>query len=151
MERITIEESKEYFSKEEEFTDASIKYFTLTLKKDGWEDVTYFTSRKKTNRLQQGKGDQWVYIMSNPTYPNYLKIGYTKNSPEKRAKQLSSSTGVVLPFKLEWAFKCFNGENLEHEVHRKLSDVRVNNHREFFDISLNEAKDTIKELGISYI
>jgi hypothetical protein len=150
MKKITIEESKEYFQKDEDYTGAPLKYFTLTPNNEGGENVNYFTSRKKRNNLHRGNGDQWVYIMSNPMYPNCLKIGYTKNSPEQRAKQLSSATGIILPFEVEWAFQCFNGENLEHEVHNKLSDLRINHHREFFDITLNEAKDTIKELGKNY-
>ena len=151
MKRITIEESVKYFHKDEEFTGAPIKYFTLTPNSEGSEDVNYFTSKKKYQNLQKGKGDQWVYVMSNPTYHKIYKIGYTKNLPEERAKQLSSASGVVLPFKVEWAFQCFNGENLEHEVHRKLSDFRINNHREFFDVTLNKAKETIIELGENYI
>ena len=75
----------------------------------------------------------------------------TKNEPEVRAKQISASTGVALPYKVEWAFQCFNGEQLEHEVHRELESYRVNQHREFFDIPLNEAKEAIVKIGKNYI
>ena len=70
-------------------------------------------------------GDQWVYILSNPTLPGLLKIGYTKKLPEERAKQISSVTGVALPYKVEWAYKCFNGEMVEREVHHKLKAQRL--------------------------
>jgi len=80
-----------------------------------------------------------------------LKIGYTTQTPDERAKQISNATGVALPYKVEWAFKCFDGEQLEGEVHRKLREYRVNNQREFFQIDLEGAKKIIKLLGKNYI
>ena len=80
-----------------------------------------------------------------------LKIGYTRNNPEERAQQISSSTGVALPYKVEFAFHCFNGFDLEQQVHRKLRSYRVNNNREFFQMSLEEAKKTIEEFGERYL
>ena len=43
---------------------------------------------------------------------------------------------------------CFG---LEQEVHHKLDAYRVNNNREFFQISLDEAKKTVGELGKRYL
>jgi hypothetical protein len=80
-----------------------------------------------------------------------LKIGYTKHEPEIRAKQISTSTGVALPYKVEWAFQCFNGERLEREVHEELASYRVNQQREFFDIPLVEAQEAIEKLGKQYV
>jgi len=57
----------------------------------------------------------------------------------------------VLPYKVEWAFHCFNGEQLEQEVHKALDFYRVNSHREFFQISLDEAKRVVENLGSRYI
>ena len=46
MQRISIKESNQFFPAKD-VSDAS--YFTLSpsLKGDGWEDVNYFTNRKK--------------------------------------------------------------------------------------------------------
>ena len=80
------------------------------------------------------------------------KIGYTSHeNVDKRVKQLSRSTSVATPFKLEWAFRCFNAERLEGEVHQALSGHRISKDREFFAISLNEAKETVEDLGQKYI
>ena len=98
----------------------------------------------------KGEGDQWVYVLSNPTTPGLLKIGYTKLNPDERARQISNATGVALPYNVEWAYKCFNGEQLEGEVHRKLKAYRVNSNREFFQIQLEEAKEVITLLGQNY-
>lgn len=150
MKRISLEETKKHFSIDEDYTDAPIRFYSVIKDKDGWDKVTYYTNRRKDIYKNRGKADQWVYILSNPSHSHY-KIGYTKNEPEVRAKQISTSTGVALPYKVEFAFQCFNGEALEHEVHRKLEYCRVNQNREFFDITLNEAKEAIVDLGKNYI
>jgi len=153
--RITEEEAKQYIPCSEDFTSKNIEnaaFFTLTPLEDGWDKVTYYTARKYNMYANRdGNYDSWVYVLSNPTVPNMLKIGYTKNLPEERAKQLSNATGVALPYKVEWAFHCFDGFGLEQEVHHKLESYRVNNNREFFQVTLDEAKETIEELGKRYV
>lgn len=157
MKRITIDEAQQYISCNEDFTSKGIEkaeYFTLTpsSKGDGWDDVTYYTARKANMYVnREGDYDSWVYILSNPTTPGLFKIGYTKNTPDERAKQISNATGVALPYKVEWAFHCYDGFGLEQEVHHKLDIYRVNNNREFFQISLDEAKDTVADLGKRYV
>ena len=155
MERITIEEAQNYIACNDDFTSNGIEnaqYFTLTPTEDGWEDVTYYTARSSamySNR--NGDYDSWVHIMSNPTMPGYYKIGYTKKNPDERAKQISNATGVIVPMEVEWAFHCYNGFALEQECHHKLEKYRVSNNREFFQMSLEEAKSTVEELGERYI
>ena len=157
MDRITKNEAKQYISCDEDFTSQGIenaKYFTLTPSSlgDGWEDVTYYTARSSAMYANRdGEYDSWVYIMSNPTMPGYYKIGYTKKNPEERAKQISNATGVIVPMKVEWAFHCYNGFALEQECHHKLEKYRVSHNREFFQMPLEEAQNTVKELGKRYI
>ena len=45
----------------------------------------------------------------------------------------------------------FNAERLEGEVHLALNGHRISKDREFFAISLNEAKETIEDLGQKYV
>ena len=155
LEQLTLEEAKQYVSCQDDFSSDGIEnasFFTLTPEEDGWEIVTYYTPRKINIYSNRNKEyDSWVYVLSNPTLPNMLKIGYTRNHPEERAQQISSSTGVALPYKVEFAFHCFNGFDLEQQVHRKLKSYRVNNNREFFQISLEEAKKTIEKFGERYL
>ena len=152
MKRITVKKAKGFIPLRENYGNTDLEfasYFTLTPsdKGEGWEDVTYYTNKKYGLYSDKGEGDQWVYILSNPSSPGLLKIGYTKQTPEERCKQISSATGVALPYKIEWAYKCFNGETVEREVHHKLKAYRVNNNKEFFQVSLEEAKETIKLIG----
>ena len=150
--RLTVSKAKKFIPLKENYGNTDLeyaKYFTLSPSARGerWEDITYYTDKKYGLYANKGKGNQWVYILSNPTQPGLLKIGYTKNLPEKRAKQISSATGVALPYKVEWAYQCFNGEMVEREVHHKLKAQRINNSKEFFQISLEEAKEIINLIG----
>jgi len=153
MKLINLEQAKKYIPIEEDLVSQNLKfarYYTLSpypdpeMAKKGWEKVTYYTSKRKNVFNNKKEGNQWVYILSNPSIPNVLKIGYTNLNPELRAKQISSSTGVVVPFKVEWATKCNNGYELENIIHKTLKDYRVNNQREFFQIDLEESKNIIK-------
>jgi hypothetical protein len=153
MKRITDKVAEGLIPLRENYGNTGIEnaaFFTITPSErgEGWEDVTYYTEKKYGIYADQGEGDQWVYVLSNPSLPKeYLKIGYTKLKPEERATQISSATGVPTPYKVEWAYKCFNGEMVEKMTHEKLKAFRVNNRKEFFHISLEEAKDNIILIG----
>ena len=153
MKRITEKVAKGFIPLRENYGNTGIEnaaFFTITPSErgEGWEDVTYYTEKKYGIYADQGEGDQWVYVLSNPSLPKeYLKIGYTKLKPEERATQISSATGVPTPYKVEWAYKCFNGEMVERMTHEKLKAFRVNNRKEFFHISLEEAKNNIILIG----
>lgn len=143
--RLTTEEASNYLTKEEDGLNSPLIGFTLTPDDDGWDEAIYYTVRKRNNKVK-GEGKEWVYILSNETMPGLLKIGYTKNHPEERSKQISSGTGVAVPYKVEWAYKCHNGEQLEGEVHQYLKEYRVNPKKEFFAIDLEEAKEIIEKI-----
>ena len=152
LNRLTIEEASQYIPLKENYGNTGVEnaeFFTITpsAKGNGWEDITYYTGKKLGLYADRGEGDQWVYVLSNPSTPGILKIGYTKLTPEERAKQISSATGVALPYKVEWAYQCFNGEMVERQVHSKLHSCRVNNNKEFFQINLEEAKENIILIG----
>tara|TARA_B110000285_G_scaffold188072_1_gene214092 strand:- start:1140 stop:1625 length:486 start_codon:yes stop_codon:yes gene_type:complete len=158
IERITEKQSQEFISKEEDYLGSDIKYFNLTPStdvrfpaEDGWDDVTYYTNRSKHLKFEPGTGKQFVYILTNETMPGIVKIGYTKNDPGVRAKQINAATGVAMNFNVEWAFPCFNGIELEGEVHKYLDSFRVNKNREFFRMSVEEAKSVVERLGARYV
>ena len=159
MKKITLEQAKKYVPLDDDMVNRELhkaSYYTMSpypnseMAKDGWEKVTYYLPKRNDTYINRGDGNQWIYILSNPTIPDTLKIGYTNLSPELRAKQISSSTGVVVPFKVEWAFRCFDGSLMENEVHIALKEYRINNQREFFQVDLEEAKSVIKLIGERY-
>ena len=159
MKKITLEQAKKYVPLDDDMVNRELhraSYYTMSpypdskMAKDGWEKVTYYLPKRNDTYINRGDGNQWIYILSNPTIPDTLKIGYTNLSPELRAKQISSSTGVVVPFKVEWAFRCFDGNLMENEVHTALKEYRISNQREFFQVDLEEAKNVIKLIGEKY-
>ncbi|WP_319759578.1 GIY-YIG nuclease family protein [Maridesulfovibrio sp.] len=87
--------------------------------------------------------DGCVYCLSNPAMPGLYKIGYTKRCPHQRAFDLykgrnGTGTGVPMPFKVEFYFKCMEAYKTEQLLHKKLAPYRLNTHREFFEIDLQE-------------
>lgn len=85
-----------------------------------------------------------VYVLTNPEIYNVAKIGYTKDSAEKRARQLSG-TGVPGEWSVAHEIKTRYPERLEEEVHQKLSDQRVQDNREFFRVDPEEAARVIEK------
>jgi hypothetical protein len=74
-------------------------------------------------------------------YEGVYKIGFTKNSPYVRMKQLNT-TGVPAPFKLEFAKRVYDYKYKERLLHRLLAQYgnRVNPKREFFRMSVDDIK-----------
>lgn len=150
MQRITHEEAKKYIPCSEDYSNNPPTYFTIQEQEDGWDVVTYYTGKQRGLFVGR-EGDEWVYILSNPSIPDIIKIGYTKSDPFNRAIQISRGTGVPQEFNVEWAYKCFKGERIEQEVHKYFKKYRVNPQREFFRVSLEEAKNVIEQIGEKYI
>ena len=155
VKRITIEEAQDLIKVSEDYTNSEASYFTLTPsdKGDGWESVTYYTNRPKKISIPKGiTGCQYVYVLSNPLMPGIVKIGFTKNKPSERVKQINSATGVAQDFIVEWALPCFNAHDVEKQVHLYLEEngFRVSKNKEFFSISVNEAKSVVERIGEPY-
>lgn len=86
-----------------------------------------------------------VYVLSNKSMPGLLKIGYTMNTVEGRVKELSSATGVPSEFLIEYQVECRDAAGVEALVHESLNNLRHNNSREFFSISLADAVNEIRK------
>jgi hypothetical protein len=83
--------------------------------------------------------DGWIYCLSNPCMPGILKVGMTERTPEERIKELYT-TGVALPFKVEFAKKVKDPKRKEATLHTLLEQYtdRINPRREFFRVSPEE-------------
>lgn len=80
----------------------------------------------------------WVYVLSNKSMPDIYKVGLTTTHPKKRAKELSSSTGVPEEFEIVRAFISENPSKDEAAIHKELARYRVNQGREFFRCPLKK-------------
>ncbi|MCG4253708.1 GIY-YIG nuclease family protein [Acetobacter senegalensis] len=76
----------------------------------------------------------YVYLLTNPTMPGMIKIGFT-GAPdvEVRMKQIYS-TGVPLPFECVYSKRLDNYKEAETALHVAFGNTRVNPKREFFRI-----------------
>ena len=92
----------------------------------------------------------FVYILSNPVFKDDIfKIGHTTRSPSDRAWEIyQNATGVPAKFEVAYARQVANCEQAERRIHDFLKDVRINEHREFFRISLFQAKEVFEEVCI---
>ena len=85
--------------------------------------------------------------MSNPAFPNLLKIGKSKKDPTTDRVNELNQTGVPEPFKVEYYAFVEDEDYLERAVHQKFASQRPNKNREFFSVDCVEAIDAIRQLS----
>ncbi len=100
--------------------------------------------------LQRGKTESGgpdpgiIYIQRSPALEiNVYKIGLTRRSAEIRAKELSSATGIPLPFDVLANWEVDDCAHVEQEIHQRLAVFRINPQREFFRAELSFIIKTI--------
>lgn len=87
-----------------------------------------------------------VYVLTNAAMPGLVKIGYTTQvDANSRIAQLYS-TGVPVPFELQYACKVQNAEEVEKALHIAFSPQRINTKREFFKIEPEQVIAILKLL-----
>lgn len=72
-----------------------------------------------------------VYILTNESMPDTIKIGITDNL-ERRIKELDN-TSTPLPFECYYAVEVENASAIEKKIHTGLDDKRIRHNREFFN------------------
>jgi hypothetical protein len=86
----------------------------------------------------------YIYILSNPAFPNLIKIGKSERDPVAfRASELYT-TGVPHEFVVEYCALMDDYHFVEQECHRLLIQFRPNKSREFFNYSVPEAISVIR-------
>jgi hypothetical protein len=81
----------------------------------------------------------FVYILINPAFTGFVKIGKTIKEPEIRARELSSGSGVPAPYAVAWDALVTDCDQVEKLIHQQLAHARSRNDREFFAIPLKNA------------
>ncbi|TGE25604.1 GIY-YIG nuclease family protein [Hymenobacter aquaticus] len=89
-----------------------------------------------------------VYVLSNPAMPGLIKIGRTNHDNAKTRIDQLYTTGVPVPFTLEFVCKVPNSEEVEKALHTAFAPYRVNPKREFFSIDANQAIAILKLLHV---
>lgn len=89
-----------------------------------------------------------VYILTNESMPDTIKIGITDNL-ERRIKELDN-TSTPLPFECYYAVEVENASAIEKKIHTGLDDKRIRHNREFFNATPESAKailEIAEEMG----
>ena len=83
-----------------------------------------------------------VYILTNESMPDTIKIGFTDNL-SRRLRELDN-TSTPLPFECFYALELEDARGIEDLLHEAFDDKRVRQNREFFNCTPEQAKSALK-------
>ena len=98
----------------------------------------YFTKYHNKNQLKKLNGEEkgYIYIISSPTFKDWIKIGRTTNDPKIRV----TSFNVATPFRdfvLDYTKEVENTQRAEYQLHEKVHNNKLTKKRvgEWFKIT----------------
>ena len=98
--------------------------------------------------MEKEKG--YVYILTNDSFrEDWVKIGRSSRPVDVRSKELDN-TAVPLPFKVYATIQTAKYTNVERIVHKqidRLTDLRIRQNREFFNVEPTQALDILLDLA----
>lgn len=94
----------------------------------------------------------YVYILTNPSFKeDWVKIGKSVRPVDVRSKELDN-TAVPLPFEIFATMKTCKYNEVEKLVHKtidRLTDLRIRQNREFFNVPPQIALDIFKDIALT--
>ena len=91
----------------------------------------------------------YVYVLTNPSFrDDWVKIGKSKRLPEVRGRELYN-TAVPLPYEIYATLQTEKYNEAERMIHRsidRISDLRINKNREFFNIAPEAAYEILADI-----
>lgn len=101
-----------------------------------------------TKEPQEG----YVYILTNPSFKeDWVKIGKSARPVDVRSKELDN-TAVPLPFEIYATMKTCKYNEVEKLVHKtidRLTDLRIRQNREFFNVAPQVDLDIFRDIAIT--
>lgn len=98
------------------------------------------------NNIEAG----YVYILTNPSFQeDWVKIGKSSRPVDVRSKELDN-TAVPLPFEIFATMKTCKFNEVEKLVHKtidRLTDLRIRQNREFFNVAPQVALDIFRDIA----
>lgn len=92
----------------------------------------------------------YVYILTNPSFKeDWVKIGKSSRPVDVRSKELDN-TAVPLPFEIFATMKTVKYNEVERLVHKtidRLTDLRIRQNREFFNVAPQVALDILRDIA----
>ncbi|GHV02335.1 hypothetical protein AGMMS49521_3970 [Campylobacterota bacterium] len=96
------------------------------------------------------KKQGYVYILTNPSFrEDWVKIGKSSRPVDVRSKELDN-TAVPMPFEIYATIKTSKYNEVEKNVHRqidRLTDLRIRQNREFFNVKPEKALEILKDIA----
>jgi hypothetical protein len=89
-----------------------------------------------------------VYLLTNPTMPDLVKIGRTTDL-ESRLRSLSTHSGVPVPFECIYACEVADSTKVERTLHSIFRSERVNLRREFFRLNPERAVEILELVALN--
>ena len=83
-----------------------------------------------------------IYILTNQSMPDTIKIGITDNL-ERRMRELDN-TSTPLPFECYYAVEVQDAKVIEKKIHEGFDDKRIRHNREFFYTTPEQAKSILE-------
>ena len=94
----------------------------------------------------------YVYILTNPSFrEDWVKIGKSIRPVDVRSKELDN-TAVPLPFEIFATIRTVKYNEVEKLVHKtidRLTDLRIRQNREFFNVAPQVALDIFRDIAIT--
>lgn len=92
----------------------------------------------------------YVYILTNPSFrEDWVKIGKSSRPVDVRSKELDN-TAVPLPFEIYATLYTEKYDQIEKKIHKqidRLTDLRIRQNREFFNIAPSVALDIMRDMA----
>lgn len=92
----------------------------------------------------------YVYILTNPSFrEDWVKIGKSSRPVDVSSKELDN-TAVPLPFEIYATLKTTKYAKVERQIHKqidRLTDLRIRQNREFFNIAPSVALDIMRDIA----
>ncbi len=96
------------------------------------------------------KDPGFVYILTNPSFrEDWVKIGKSSRPVNIRSKELDN-TAVPLPFEIFATLQTIKYDKVEKLVHKtidRLTDLRIRQNREFFNVAPQIALDIFRDIA----
>lgn len=94
----------------------------------------------------------YVYILTNPSFKeDWVKIGKSSREVDVRSKELDN-TAVPLPFEIFATMKTCKYNEVEKLVHKtidRLTNLRIRQNREFFNVSPQTALEIFRDIALA--
>ena len=85
-----------------------------------------------------------VYIITNPAWPEWVKIGKSVNS-KQRLKGFNTGS-PLRDYKLEYTLETINEDTVEIKALREAGKVAEDQNSEWFKMSVEDAKDILNNI-----